>query len=146
MENKTLKYFSENKNFTKTQQKKQTKKENVLKVVDGQIVLNVDTPSANDEEIVTSYTYMKNKCGKNRWNKEQNFVFYKALECCGLDFSMMNLLFPDRTRNNLKDKYKKELKVNRHRIEDILNNFKGNSIKRFENLKKALNIKSNNKQ
>ncbi|ELA41667.1 uncharacterized protein VICG_01300 [Vittaforma corneae ATCC 50505] len=81
---------------------------------------------------------MKNKGNRKRWNREENDLFYSALECCGLDFSIMNLLFPDRTRSNLKDKYKRESKVNTHKIEDVLNSYKGFNVEKFEKLKSFL--------
>lgn len=134
MERKTLKYFLDNKNFAKTPAKKTKKKESILQVVDDQIVMN---SNGNEEEdgIVTSYTYMKNKGNNKRWTDEENEMFFKALECCGTDFSMINLLLPHRTRKNLRDKFKKEYKADIHRIEDVLTNFKKTDMEEFKRLK-----------
>lgn len=135
-ERKTLKYFLDSKNFSRLPQKKFVKKEPVLQVIDDQIVMNCNIPESIEDEIVTSYTYMKKKGNGKRWNNNENKLFYKALECCGCDFSMMNLIFPDRTRRNLKEKYKKESRANLHRVEDALDNFKAFDIEKFNQLRK----------
>ncbi|KAM0681440.1 hypothetical protein GINT2_000642 [Glugoides intestinalis] len=134
-ERKTLKYFLDNKNFSRLPLKKFIKKEPVLQVIDDQIVMNRNIPENIEDEIVTSYTYMKKKGNGKRWNIDENKRFYKALECCGCDFSMMNLIFPDRTRRNLKEKYKKESRANLHRVEDALDNFKAFDIETFNQLR-----------
>lgn len=135
MERKTLKYFLDNKNFTKAPAKKTKKKESVLQVIDDQIVMNYNGNEEEEDGIVTSYTYMKNRGNNKRWTKEENEVFFKALECCGTDFSMINLLFPHRTRKNLRDKFKKECKADMHRIEDIQTSFKKTNMDEFRKLK-----------
>lgn len=135
---KTLKYYLDNKNFTKLAPKPSEKKGSVLRIEDDQIVINVDTPAYLEGDIVTSYTYMKNKGNRKKWTKEDVEFFYKALECCGLDFSVINLLFPERTRSNLKDKYKKEAKINACRVEDVLDSYKEFDIDKFNELKELI--------
>lgn len=131
MEKKTLKYFLDNKNFARVHSKPRKKQGDVLRVVDDQIVINSPVSESYDDELVTSYTYMKKKGVRKRWSEKEEDLFYKSLECCGCDFSMMNLLFPDRPRSNLRQKYKKELKANQIRVEDALNNFKRQDGNKF---------------
>lgn len=138
MEKRTLKYFLDNKNFSKIPQKREKKVESSLSVVDDQIVFNVIDPQRFEEEIVTSFTYMSKKGNRKRWSPEENILFYKSLECCGCDFSMMNILFPDRSRSNLKEKYKKECKINNLKIENALDNYKKFNMEKFNELKKEM--------
>lgn len=138
MEEKTLKYFLDNKNFARTHNKPKKKQGDVLTVVDDQIVINSPVSEAYDDEPVTSYTYMKKKGVRRKWSEKEEDLFYKSLECCGCDFSMMNLLFPDRPRSNLRQKYKKELKTNQVRVENALNNFKKSGKDKFNLLMNSM--------
>lgn len=142
MERRTLKYFLENKNFHRSSTRKEKASRNKLKIVDDQIVFNSIDPHDIEEEIVTSYTYLTKKGNNKRWTDQENILFYKALECCGYDFSMMNILFPDRSRNNLKQKYKKELKNNQAKVDSALKKFNSFNLERFNSLKKELGIDS----
>lgn len=135
MEKRTLKYFLDNKNFSKISQKKEKGSKNKLTIVDDQIVFNSVDPQDLEDEIVTSYTYMSKKGNRKRWNDEDTHLFYKALECCGCDFSLMNTLFPNRSRSNLKQKYKKEIKINLLKIEMTLENYKKFNLDKFNELK-----------
>jgi hypothetical protein len=142
-EKKTLKYYLNHKNFSKISQKKDKKKGESISVVNDQIVFNSVTPeSFDDNEIITSYTYMnkKGKGNRKRWNEKENILFYKSLECCGCDFSMMNILFPDRSRSNLKEKYKKEFKKNSSQIEKSIEKYKKFNLERFNELKREISI------
>ena len=141
MEKKTLKYFLDNRNFSRISHKKGKVSKNKLKIVDDQIVYNSIDPNDLEDEIVTSYTYLTRKGIRKRWNDEENVLFYKALECCGYDFSMMNILFPDRSRNNLKLKYKKELKKNQSKVELALKSFKQFNLENFNELKESFGVK-----
>lgn len=137
-EKKTLKYFSDNKNFAKSSQKNQKSAQRSLEIIDDRIVLKVVPPVKTEDEIVTSYTYMKKKGTKKRWSRQETELFYEAVVCCGLDFSMMEPLFPDRARTNLKDKYKKELRSNQKRMENAIDSYKGLNMQKFEELKVQL--------
>ncbi len=134
MENQKIKYFLDNRNFSrkKTLPTQESKKE-ILGVVDGKIV--VDTNSEEDNGIITSFTYLTKKNKNKRWTKEESELFYKSLECCGCEFSMINILFPNRSRNNLKDKFKKEMKINKARVDNALNNFNKFDLEKLMKLK-----------
>jgi len=63
--------------------------------------------------------YKKRQRGKD-WPKWETFKFYQVLNVVGTDFLLMQTLFPNRTRQEIKQKYKKEERVNRHLIEKAL--------------------------
>lgn len=136
-DDRTLKFYLNNRNFVKiSNHKEESKAKEVLQVVDGRIVLNTDPIVIDDDnEITTSYTYMKRKGIKTRWTKLETSIFYRALECCGTEFSMINMLFPNKDRNNIKKKYKKEYKINPKSIETALYSFKKLNISKFNELK-----------
>ena len=47
-----------------------------------------------------------------RWRPEETKQFYRALRKYGTDFSTMSCEFPNRTRQNLRDKFRREEKIN----------------------------------
>ena len=65
---------------------------------------------------LTSATYSTKAKGSNRWNSIETNLFYEALAMCGTDFSMIQTLFPHRTRAQIKGKYKLEEKSDGARI------------------------------
>ncbi|XP_043278680.1 transcription factor TFIIIB component B'' homolog [Venturia canescens] len=54
------------------------------------------------------------------WPRWETLKFYKALNTVGTDFLLMQSLFPQRTRHEIKMKFKKEEKTNRRCIEKAL--------------------------
>lgn len=140
-----LKHFLDNSNFRKDRRGKKKKvevsggkreegQEEILMIRDGQIVVNdtnmyVDTHKdmemevMEDDRIVTSSTFSKKK-GALRWSKKEIELFYKALEICGIEFSLISSLFPNKERKHIKAKYIKEAKVNPERINEVLNEYK----------------------
>lgn len=146
MESQKLKFFLNNRNFSKKRSRSKCKKNgDILQVVNDQIVLNVAKPQIEEDDITTSYTYLtkKDRGSKKRWSDFESEIFYESLECCGCEFSMINILFPDRKRNNLKEKFKKELKANNTRVEDALNNFKKFDSERLMRLKELMKQHAN---
>lgn len=125
MKEQKLKYYLNNKNFARKMCKgKILKTDDMLQVIDGQIVLNAVAPQAEEEDGITSNTYLtKQPCGNKRWSKYDDEMFFESLECCGCEFSIMSTLFPGRTRSNLREKYKRELKNNPERVEVAMRNF-----------------------
>ncbi|XP_029178209.1 transcription factor TFIIIB component B'' homolog isoform X2 [Nylanderia fulva] len=63
--------------------------------------------------------YKKHKRSKD-WPKWETLKFYRVLNVVGTDFLLMQTLFPNRTREEIKQKYKKEERVNRSLIEKAL--------------------------
>ncbi|XP_014469970.1 PREDICTED: transcription factor TFIIIB component B'' homolog [Dinoponera quadriceps] len=72
-----------------------------------------------EEEDYGSGFYKKRQKSKE-WPKWETFKFYKALNVVGTDFLLMQTLFPNRTRAEIKQKYKKEERVNRPLVEKTL--------------------------
>ncbi|XP_037071278.1 transcription factor TFIIIB component B'' homolog [Pollicipes pollicipes] len=56
----------------------------------------------------------------NEWSIKETARFYKALSTVGTDFSIMQQLFPKRSRVDLKKKFKKEERKNPHLVERAL--------------------------
>ena len=79
----------------------------------------IDEDDENGKHL-TSATYSAKAKGSNRWNSSETDLFYEALSMCGTDFSMIQTLFPHRTRAQIKGKYKLEEKANPQRINDSL--------------------------
>ncbi len=51
-----------------------------------------------------------------RWQTNETRLFFKSLQQCGTDFSMIEKLFPGRTRKQLKNKFKKEERLRPHLV------------------------------
>ncbi|XP_066600525.1 transcription factor TFIIIB component B'' homolog isoform X2 [Prorops nasuta] len=64
--------------------------------------------------------FYKKRQKRKEWSKWETLKFYKALNTVGTDFLLMQSLFPNRTRQEIKLKYKKEEKINRKLIEKAL--------------------------
>lgn len=64
---------------------------------------------------LTSHAFVKST-GNNRWSREDTERFFEALSMCGTDFAMISALFPRRTREQIKGKYKIEEKTNPARV------------------------------
>ena len=72
-----------------------------------------------DDDSNGSGFYKKRQKSKE-WPKWETLKFYKALNTVGTDFLLMQSLFPNRTRQEIKLKFKKEEKVNRNLVEKAL--------------------------
>ncbi|KAE9604124.1 putative transcription factor MYB/SANT family [Lupinus albus] len=55
-----------------------------------------------------NYQSFMDKAPRGKWSKQDTELFYEGITQFGTDFSMIQLLFPDRTRHQIKLKYKKE--------------------------------------
>lgn len=110
-----------------------------VRVVDGAIVFDeqaaaVAAPAITDDldqqleyvdeadgqgRHLTSATYAK-RSGSNRWNAAETDFFYEALSMCGTDFSLIQTLFPHRTRAQVKGKFKIEERASPERVAQAL--------------------------
>jgi hypothetical protein len=107
-------------------------------VVDGQIVINEKSLTVNAaveratalsdftrvEESGTklnSATYA-NYTKAEKWTKEDTEFFFQALRQFGTDFSLIQRLFPGRSRRQIKKKYLVEDKINPARVEAAIRN------------------------
>jgi hypothetical protein len=115
MTERNLRYYLNNRNFIKRDRKKKNETENTEHTGLGGDV-------NEDDEIITPYTYMtkKNRGNGRKWSEKEDLLFYKLLECCGCEFSMMSTIFQNRTRGNLREKYRREYRINKEKIETAL--------------------------
>jgi len=102
-----------------------------VEFVNGKLVIQ-SQPSYSSSQLPTDYavlyessTLMNNQSYSKRatsrkWSQEDTKKFYIALRKYGTDFSVIESIFPDRSRSQLKQKYKKEEKENPSILEDIL--------------------------
>uniref|UniRef100_A0A0K3CBH1 BY PROTMAP: gi/342321017/gb/EGU12955.1/ Proteophosphoglycan ppg4 [Rhodotorula glutinis ATCC 204091] n=2 Tax=Rhodotorula toruloides TaxID=5286 RepID=A0A0K3CBH1_RHOTO len=100
-----------------------------MRIIDGQLVLDeqslqidrgggdqdqgpreVIEESARDR-FVNSSTYSKRKQG-GRWSKEETELFYDAISQFYTNFEMISLLFPHRTRHEIRRKFNREDRLN----------------------------------
>ena len=118
-------------------------------VVDGQIVINEKSLTVNAaveratalsdftrvEESGTklnSATYA-NYTKAEKWTAEDTEFFFQALAQFGTDFSLIQRLFPGRTRRQIKKKYLVEDKTNARRVEAAVRN-KNPDVTLYKNL------------
>lgn len=122
-----------------------------VRVVNGEIVVDEEatslasTTSAQSDipmDIVnetgrhlTSHAFVKT-IGNNRWSRDDTELFYDALSMCGTDFSLISILFPRRSREQVKGKYKVEERANPSRIAMALKNRKALDAAWFDRAKK----------
>ncbi|GAB2293913.1 hypothetical protein Dimus_028126 [Dionaea muscipula] len=84
----------------------------------------------NDGDYYNYHTFM-DRTPTVRWSKQDTELFYKAVSQFGSDFSMIQQLFPDRTRHQIKLKYKKEERQHPMRLFDALTS-KAKDLSHFE--------------
>ncbi|OQR76611.1 hypothetical protein BIW11_07669 [Tropilaelaps mercedesae] len=57
-------------------------------------------------------SFKRKKTKKCTWTTRETSKFYRALSICGTDFTLMTQFFPTRSRQDLKNKFKREEKSN----------------------------------
>lgn len=65
-------------------------------------------PIAEDTTEYFNYQSRMEKTPRVRWSKQDTELFYEAVKQFGTDFSMIAQLFPGRSREQIRNKYKKE--------------------------------------
>jgi hypothetical protein len=70
---------------------------------------------------LNSATYA-NYTKAEKWSREDTEFFFQALRQFGTDFSLIQRLFPGRTRRQIKKKYLAEDKLNPERVEEAVRN------------------------
>ena len=79
---------------------------------------NLILVQGNKPKKLTSMSYRtKDRTHTEKWTPEETRKFFKAIEIFGSDFSMIAKLFPTRTRNQVKNKFRKEEKESSEKIE-----------------------------
>jgi len=82
---------------------------------------SIDQPVHEDEGArMTSASFSKRR-GALKWTEEETKLFYRALRQCGQDFSLIAEFFPNRTRRQIKLKYKREEREHPNLVEKSLN-------------------------
>ncbi|KAK7281826.1 hypothetical protein RIF29_10128 [Crotalaria pallida] len=69
-----------------------------------------------------NYQSFMDKAPRGKWSKQDTQLFYEAIREFGTDFSMIQQLFPGRTRHQIKLKYKKEEQQDPLELSDAVNN------------------------
>ncbi|KAG0032661.1 Transcription factor TFIIIB component B [Podila clonocystis] len=111
-----------------------------VRVVDGRIELDLDSltvdhatvdgieqgpieyvDESSTSKFVNSATY-SNKFRSEKWSEDETELFYKAISQWGTDFGIICKLFPSKTRIAIRNKFKREDRYNRSRVEAALSN------------------------
>jgi hypothetical protein len=102
---------------------------------DGRIIINEESLLIQRENIEPVYdaTVVESEAGDSltynsyrkhhhtkKWTDRETAKFYKALSMIGTDFTMIQRLFPNRSRDEIKRKFKREEKLNQALIDRIL--------------------------
>ncbi|KAJ2002571.1 hypothetical protein H4R26_003539 [Coemansia thaxteri] len=110
-----------------------------MRIVDGKAVLDTeslvinrsDMAEANAEPLevvdessrkrfVNSLTYARKRATRKRWTAEETEQFFCQLRAHGSDFEMIAAVMPDRNRYDIKNKFKREERLNPTRITNLL--------------------------
>ena len=68
----------------------------------------LETVFTNHEEKVVNSLSLINIKPSKKWTEEENKLFYKVIELFGLDFSMIEIVLKERTREEINRKFLKE--------------------------------------
>lgn len=90
-------------------------RDNVERIYDGTIIES----EQNDNLTYNSYRKFHHT---KKWSEKETAKFYKALSMIGTDFTMIQRLFSNRNRDEIKRKFKREEKLNQALIDKILCN------------------------
>jgi len=106
-----------------------------VRVVNGKIVLDEESLTISTDEgrmgtgdynvvIETgnhiTYTSFTNRNSSEKWTPTETEAFYKALRTYGTDFSLIERIFPNRTRRQIRNKFKREEKENLRKVDEAL--------------------------
>ncbi|KAF8098536.1 hypothetical protein N665_0264s0039 [Sinapis alba] len=80
---------------------------------------NQETYVVKPDSPVNYQTYM-NRTPRTRWSKQDTQLFYEGIQEFGSNLSMVQQLFPDKTRQQIKLKYKLEERKNPLKLNDAL--------------------------
>uniref|UniRef100_A0A6B2L3Z4 Myb-like domain-containing protein n=1 Tax=Arcella intermedia TaxID=1963864 RepID=A0A6B2L3Z4_9EUKA len=92
-----------------------------VKLVNGKMVIDNEslyTLAPTQEALVKVHTSSKKlftgikKYTRDKWSEDDTDLFYQVIRMCGSDFTMIQAFFPQKTRAQIRNKYKKEEKDN----------------------------------
>ncbi|KAF9137031.1 Transcription factor TFIIIB component B [Linnemannia schmuckeri] len=111
-----------------------------VRVVDGRIELDMDSLTVDhavvdaadhlepleyvDESAATRFTNSASYSKKNKsekWSEEDTELFFEALSQWGTDFGIICKIFPKKSRIAIRNKFKREDRINHARVEQALN-------------------------
>lgn len=75
---------------------------------------------ALDNAIKLNYHSYMNKQTRARWTKSDTDLFYQGLQQFGSDFAMIQQLFPDKSRDQVRQKFKSEEKKHPMQVHDAI--------------------------
>ncbi|XP_022081003.1 serine/arginine repetitive matrix protein 2-like [Acanthaster planci] len=76
-----------------------------------------DSDVVEEEFSRTTYSSFRDRKHTTAWSQKDTEKFYRALSAVGTDFSMIKAMFPKRTRQQIKNKFKREERLNRQRLD-----------------------------
>ncbi|XP_068609239.1 transcription factor TFIIIB component B'' homolog [Brachionichthys hirsutus] len=95
----------------------------------------------------TMYSSFRKTNYAKPWSSEETDMFFLAVSMVGTDFSMICQLFPHRTRSEIKNKFKKEERINSWRIDKAFRERRKLDIEYFSKLlEKILEVQKNRKK
>nr|XP_043868058.1 transcription factor TFIIIB component B'' homolog isoform X1 [Solea senegalensis] len=95
----------------------------------------------------TTYTSFRTVTHTKPWSSEETDMFFLAISMVGTDFSMISQLFPHRARSEIKNKFKKEERLNSWRIDKAFRERRKLDIEYFSKLlEKILEFQKNKKK
>ncbi|XP_071960360.1 uncharacterized protein [Antedon mediterranea] len=74
----------------------------------------------HEDQSNVTYASFRKRTHTSAWTKMETERFFLALSMVGTDFTMVNALFPKRTRHQIKNKFKREERMNRTRIDKAI--------------------------
>lgn len=86
-------------------------------------ILLANTNVVYHDELSGNYGYYKRQQRTKEWPQDETIKFFRCLNTVGTDFSLMLNLFPNRSRRDLKLKFKKEEKNNPCLVDKALKHF-----------------------
>ncbi|XP_022886533.1 uncharacterized protein LOC111402454 isoform X1 [Olea europaea var. sylvestris] len=89
---------------------------------DGEYDREQESQRVEESNIYFNYQTYMDRTPRVRWSKQDTELFYEAIQQFGTDLSMIQQLFPGRTRNQVKLKYKKEERQHPMRLREALTN------------------------
>ncbi|XP_033647816.1 uncharacterized protein LOC117307239 [Asterias rubens] len=72
-----------------------------------------NSEAVQEESSHTTYASFGKRTYTTAWSVKDTAKFYMALSAVGTDFTMINAMFPKRTRQQIKNKFKREERLNR---------------------------------
>ena len=88
---------------------------------EAKIMLKNSTVVFETNKTANNYGRWSKKRRHNDWSQKETIKFFRALSVVGSDFSLMESIFKNRSRQELKLKFKKEEKINTKMVDKCLN-------------------------